>query len=84
MVQGVIRKLKGWLKPPEEDYEVEEYVLSRREPNPENRIKVYDSPTDSEAVEADESLPPGIYILQEIKSNGMAGEVVWEEELDPQ
>lgn len=82
MVRGVLRSVKEWVSSSDDDYEVEEYVLSRREPDPENRIRVYDSPTDGDAVESDESLPPGTYILQEVKPSGMAGDVVWEEEID--
>ena len=81
MVAGVFQTVKEWLGSQENDYEVDEYVLTRREPDPENRIFEYDSPVDSETIEAEESLPPGTYILQEIKPSGMAGDVVWEEEL---
>lgn len=83
MAGGVISFLREWLTSTDEDYEVEEYVLSRRNPDPENRIRVYDSPMASEEVEADESLPAGTYILQEVKPSGMAGDVVWEEEIEP-
>ena len=83
MASGVIQTIKEWIGSPADEYEVEEYVLSRREPDPENRIREYDSPIDSETIEAEESLPAGTYILQEVKPSGMAGDVVWEKELDP-
>lgn len=81
MTGGVLSAIRQWLSSTNDEYEVEEYVLSRRNPDPENRIEVYDSPTDSDEIEADESLPAGTYILQEVKPSGMAGDVVWEEEL---
>lgn len=83
MVGDVISSIEEWMASTEDDYEVEEYVLTRREPDPENRVRVYDSPADSDEVEANGSLPPGTYILQEVKPSGMAGQVVWEEEIDP-
>ena len=83
MAGGVLGSLREWMTSTDDDYEVAEYVLTRREPDPENRIEVYDSPPSSEAIEAEESLPAGTYILQEVKPSGMAGDVVWEEELDP-
>lgn len=82
MAPGVIESIKDWLQPPDDEYAVQEYVLSRSEPDPENRIRIYDSPTDPGEVQADESLPAGTYILQEVKSSGMAGDIVWEEEID--
>lgn len=81
MAAGVFQTIREWIGSPDEEYEVESYVLTRREPDPENRIREYDSPVESGTIEADESLPPGTYILQEIKPSGMAGDVVWEEEL---
>lgn len=79
MAPGVIEFLKEWIQPSvTEDYEVEEYVLSRRNPDPENRIAVYDEPKSPDDIGEDRSLSPGTYILQEIKTNGMAGDVVWE------
>ena len=82
MAPGVIESIREWLQPPDDEHAVEEYVLSRSEPDPENRIRVYDSPADPTEVQADASLPAGTYILQEVKPSGMAGDIVWEEELE--
>lgn len=78
---GLLDRLSEWARQPEESYEVDEYVLSRVEPDPENRLRVYDDPVDPDDVAADVELSPGVYLLQEIKTSGMAGEVLWEEEL---
>lgn len=65
----------------EKDYEVKEYVLERREPDPEPRVTTYDEVVTPDDVVADGKLPSGKYLLQEIKTSGMAGDVVWEEDL---
>lgn len=66
---------------PDDDYEVDEYVLERKEPDSEHRVRSYDEPVSPEEVAADDDLPDGVYLLQEIKASGMAGDVVWTEEL---
>lgn len=78
---GLLDRLAEWARPSEDSYEVDEYVLARVEPDPENRLEVFDDPVEPAAVEADAELSPGVYLLQEVKTSGMAGEVVWEEEL---
>lgn len=65
----------------DDDYEVEEYVLERREPDTEHRVRAYDERVSPEEVAADGDLPSGVYLLQEVKTSGMAGDVVWTEEL---
>lgn len=65
----------------EEDYEVAEYVLERREPDPNPRVATYDEPVEPEGVESEGDLPSGEYLLQEVKASGMAGDVVWRTEL---
>lgn len=65
------------------DYEVDEYVLERREPDQNPRVTSYDELVSSSDVETDADLPPGTYALREIKSSGMAGDVVWQAELAP-
>lgn len=64
-----------------EDYEVAEYVLERRDPDPNPRVTTYDEPVEPEEVEEEDDLPSGEYLLQEVKESGMAGDVVWHEEL---
>lgn len=64
-----------------EEYEVLEYVLERRHPDPNPRVTTFDDPVEPEDVMAQESLPSGSYVLQEIKETGTAGEVVWEADL---
>lgn len=82
MSQGLLERLLAWARSPnEEDYEVQEYVLSRREPEPENRLLVFDEPVSPSEARAEADLEPGVYLLQEIKTSGLAGEVVWEETL---
>lgn len=65
----------------DDDYEVDEYVLERREPDPEHRVRSYDERVSPREVASDADLPGGVYLLQEIKASGMAGDVVWTEEL---
>lgn len=65
----------------EEEYEVDEYVLERRDPDPEPRVRTYADPVTAQDVVDRERLPSGVYLLQEIKASGMAGDVVWREEL---
>lgn len=78
---GLLDRLADWVRPSEDAYDVEEYVLARVEPDPENRLEVFDEPVEPATVEADAELSPGVYLLQEVKASGMAGEVVWETEL---
>lgn len=79
----LIERLQEWVQPSETGaVEVAEYVLSRREPDPMNRLRVYDEPVAPEEVADDADLPVGVYLLQEIKASGMAGDVVWEETLE--
>lgn len=70
----------------EEEYEVDEYVLERVEPDPNPRIRTYDAPVEPDEVasgdaQSDDALPSGTYQLQEIKTSGMAGDVLWKVEL---
>lgn len=83
MAPGLLDSIKSWFNPDgDDDYEVAEYVLSRREPDPENRIRSYESVvTPEEVLEDADGLPGGVYLLQEVKPHGMAGKVVWEEAL---
>lgn len=77
---GLFERLKAWMRPSEAGSdEIAEYALSRREPDPESRLRVYAEPVDPEEVAAEAALPPGVYLLQEVKVTGMAGDVVWEE-----
>lgn len=81
MAPGLLDWLRSWVSPSDEvSYEVAEYVLSRREPDPANRLRVYDDAVTPTDVDMDD-LPGGVYLLQEVKPSGMAGEVVWEEPL---
>lgn len=81
MAPGLLDRLTSWMEPSEDEtYEVREYVLSRREPDPQNRLRVFEEPIGPEEVELDD-LEAGVYLLQEIKPTGMAGAVVWEEAL---
>jgi hypothetical protein len=64
-----------------EEYEVAEYVLERREPDPNPRVITYEELVEPGEVEAEHDLTSGEYLLQEIKESGMAGDVVWREEL---
>lgn len=80
---GLIERVKAWVRPSEAGSdEIAEYALSRREPDPESRLRVYAEPVDPEEVAAEVALPPGVYLLHEIKASGMAGAVVWEERLE--
>lgn len=81
MTASLLDKLADMLGSGEEEYEVDEYVLERREPDPNPRVKTYDELVSPDDVEDDGGLQSGIYLLQEIKTTGTAGEVVWEEEL---
>lgn len=67
----------------EEELAVDEYVLERRDPDPNPRVRTYDDQVSPEEVASDADLPEGTYQLQEIKENGMAGDVVWAEEIVP-
>lgn len=79
---SLIDTIRGFLDEGEpEEYEVAEYVLERREPDPNPRVTTYDEYVDPADVEAEGDRPSGKYLLQEIKESGMAGDVVWEEEL---
>lgn len=78
---SLLDKLADLFGSDDEGYEVEEYVLERREPDPNPRVKTYDERVSPSDVEDDDGLPSGTYLLQEIKTTGTAGEVVWEEEL---
>jgi hypothetical protein len=66
----------------DDDYEVAEYVLERRVPDPNPRVTDYNEALTPGEVIEHEDLPDGEYILQELKSTGSAGEIVWREELD--
>jgi len=66
----------------DEDYAVDEYVLERREPDPESRVRTYDQPVSAQEVRTGEDLPSGTYLLQEIKTSGMAGDIRWTEDID--
>jgi hypothetical protein len=82
---SIIDRLRSYLESElssDDDYEVDEYVLERREPDPEARVRTYDEPVSAQPITTEEELPSGTYLLQEIKPSGMAGEVVWTEELD--
>ena len=80
MAPGLLGRLRSWFQPTaDEDYEVEEYALSRREPDPEHRIRTYEQPVTAGDVGSQKNLPPGIYLLQEVKASGLAGRVLWEE-----
>lgn len=80
---GMLDKLRSYLDTGTNDeYEVAEYVLERREPDPEPRAETFDDPVTPDDVTAEADLPSGEYLLQEIKASGMAGDVVWEAELD--
>lgn len=78
---SIVETLREYLGGGEDDYEVAEYVLERREPDPEHRVRSYDEQVSPEEVASDPELGSGVYLLQEIKASGMAGEVVWTEEL---
>ncbi|MFB6161470.1 MAG: hypothetical protein ABEJ61_09895 [Haloferacaceae archaeon] len=80
---GILSQLRELVTsdPVDEGYEVDVYVLERRTPDPEPRVASYDEPVTPVQVRERDELPPGTYLLQEVKSSGMAGEVVWEEEL---
>lgn len=64
-----------------EDYEVKEYVLERRSPDPNPRVATFDEKMEPETVMQQENHVSGTYVLQEIKETGTAGEVLWQEEL---
>lgn len=80
---GIISQIRDVLTsdPVEEEYEVDEYVLERRYPDPEPRVASYDVPMTPTQIQDEGELPTGTYLLQEIKPSGMAGDVMWEEEL---
>ena len=63
------------------DYEVQGYVLERRVPDPNPRVTSYDEALSPEEVTQREDLPDGEYVLQELKTTGSAGEIIWREEL---
>ena len=80
---GILDTLRSYLEDGRSgDYEVDEYVLERREPDPEPRVATYDDHVSPEDVEAEGGLPSGTYLLQEVKTSGMAGEVMWEDDLE--
>lgn len=80
---GILDTIRDYLaEDRDDDYEVDEYVLERREPDPESRVATYDEHVSPEEVEAQGGLPSGEYLLQEVKASGMAGDVVWEEDLE--
>ena len=82
MSETLIDRLVGWVTSDvEEDYEVAEYVLERREPDPNPRVRTYDDRVSPEEVETAGGFPTGEYLLQELKDNGMVGETVWHETL---
>lgn len=64
----------------EEEQAIDEYVLERRDPDPNPRVRTYDHPISPDEVASESELQPGTYLLQEIKESGMAGDVVWTEE----
>jgi hypothetical protein len=83
MASSLIDRLVSWITSEvgEEDYEVAGYVLERRDPEPNPRVATYDELVDPEEVTAEDGLPSGEYLLQELKDNGMVGETVWHEDL---
>lgn len=68
----------------DEEQAIDEYVLERRDPDPNPRVRTYDHPITPDDVVTDSELQPGTYLLQEIKESGMAGDVVWTEEIRPE
>jgi len=56
----------------DDDYEVAEYVLERRVPDPNPRVTDYNEALTPGEVIEHEDLPDGEYILQELKSTGSA------------
>lgn len=81
---SIIDRLRSYVRSglsSDEDYAVAEYVLERREPDPEARVRTYDTPVSAQDVRTEDDLPPGTYLLQEIKPNGMAGDILWTEDL---
>lgn len=81
---SIMDTLRSWLSTDRgelEDYDVEEYVLERRRPKPNPRVRSYNDILSPEEVIQHEDLQDGEYLLQELKTTGTVGEVVWEEEL---
>lgn len=76
---SLIDKLQSYLAS-DEEYEVDGYVLERREPDPDPRVREFDDPVSPEDLPA-EDLQAGTYLLQELKANGLVGETVWEADL---
>lgn len=82
---SIIDRVRDYLRS-DDEYEVDEYVLERRTPDANPRVRVFDTPVTpgdvrTEVRRSGEELPSGTYLLQEIKHSGMAGDVVWTEEL---
>lgn len=81
---SILEAIRSWIgTDPDEmvDYEVEAYVLERRVPDPNPRVVTYDDVLSPEEVREREELQDGEYLLQELKSTGTVGAVVWEAEL---
>lgn len=80
----IVERIRSWLQVERggpDDYTVEAYVLERRTPDPNPRVKTYDDITSPEEVRTQEDLQDGDYLLLELKSTGTVGEVIWEEEI---
>lgn len=83
MAGSLIDRLVAWVTSDveEADYEVAGYVLERRDPDPNPRVRTYDERVAPEDISSENGLPSGEYLLQELKDNGMVGETVWHEDL---
>lgn len=80
----ILDTIRSWLDTDRgeiEEYDVKEYVLERRHPDPNPRVTTFDEELAPEDIMNQESLPSGTYVFQEIKDTGTAGEVLWEAEL---
>ncbi len=80
----ILGTIRSWLETDRgelEDYEVKEYVLERRRPDPNPRVATYDESMTPAEVMSHDNLQAGEYVLQEIKETGTAGDVIWKEEL---
>lgn len=77
---SILETIRSWIES-DEEYEVEGYVLERRTPDPNPRVATYETAPSPEEVRQREDLQDGEYLLQELKTTGTVGEVVWEEEL---
>lgn len=80
----IVERIRSWLQTERggpEDYTVDAYVLERRSPDPNPRVKTFDDIHSPDEVRTEEDLQDGEYLLLELKSTGTVGEVIWEEEI---